>query len=47
MTTWYATRLGYETIGLAMADPKVREFMEGLLEEVKAGAYPYPTTSQK
>lgn len=37
MTTWYATRLGYETIGLAMADPKVREFMEGLLEEVKAG----------
>lgn len=37
MTTWYATRLGYETIGLAMTDPKVRQFMEGLLEEVKAG----------
>lgn len=37
MTAWYAARLGYETIGLAMADPKVREFMEGLLAEVKTG----------
>ena len=37
MTAWYAALLGYETIGLSMADPKVREFMEGLLAEVQAG----------
>lgn len=37
MTAWYAARLGYETIGLSMTDLKVREFMQDLLEEVKAG----------
>lgn len=37
MTAWYAARLGYETIGLSMTDLKVREFMQDLLDEVKAG----------
>lgn len=37
MVAWYAIHLGYQTIGLSMADSKVREFMENLLKEVVAG----------
>ncbi|NWK75401.1 HAD family hydrolase [Acinetobacter cumulans] len=37
MTAWYGSVLGYETIGLAMADERVSLFCQSLLKEVTAG----------
>jgi len=37
MTAWYASLLDHPTIGLAMADGRVREFCDALLMEVQLG----------
>ena len=34
---WYASTLGHDTIGIAMADPKVMKYAEQLVKEVKLG----------
>lgn len=47
MLAWYASLLGHETIGVAMADQRVADFVAALIAEVKqALAYQLPQRAQ-
>ncbi|MBK5648209.1 MAG: haloacid dehalogenase, partial [Acinetobacter sp.] len=37
MLAWYASALGHDTIGIAMADPKIMKYAEQVVNEVKLG----------
>lgn len=37
MLAWYASLLGYDSIGVAMGDHSVKTFAENLIREVKQG----------
>ncbi len=47
MLAWYASLLGHETIGVAMADQRINDFVADLMTEVKqALAYALPDRAQ-
>jgi mannitol-1-phosphate/altronate dehydrogenase len=47
MLAWYASLMGYESIGVAMGDHSVKAFAENLIAEVKQGLQLYYLTMQK